>query len=183
MCCAIKCFFFIPLKILPHKMLLTVYRKSFKISGPSVTKKHLIARDVPKQSISKCSKKSDHLKILIRGPTQKKHYSNAPIVRRTFSQAHNLKKLERAHTGEKLFKCPKCANRNLKEHEDPTRKKSHSGAPRTSQHQFSWKPKRGSTQERFHSSAQSVTGASQHQVTWRHTRPYRREAIQVHREW
>ena len=98
-------------------MLLIVYRKSFKISGPSVTKKHLIARDVPKQSISKCSKKSDHLKILIRGPTQKKHYSNAPIVRRTFSQAHNLKKLERAHTGEKLFKCPKCANRNLKEHE------------------------------------------------------------------
>ena len=61
--------------------------------------------------------KLDHLKILIRGPTQKKHYSNAPIVRRTFSQAHNLKKLERAHTGEKLFKCPKCANRNLKEHE------------------------------------------------------------------
>ena len=54
--------------------------------------------------------KLDHLKILIRGPTQKKHYSNAPIVRRTFSQAHNLKKLERAHTGEKLFKCPKCAN-------------------------------------------------------------------------
>ena len=103
-------------------MLLIVYRKSFKISGPSVTKKHLIARDVPKQSISKCSKKSDHLKILIRGPTQKKHYSNAPIVRRTFSQAHNLKKLERAHTGEKLFKCPKCAMRfsiagYLKEHE------------------------------------------------------------------
>ena len=28
-----------------------------------------------------------------------------------------MKKLERAHTGEKLFKCPKCANRNLKEHE------------------------------------------------------------------
>ena len=52
----------------------------------------------------------DHLKILIRWPTQKKHYFNAPIVRRTFSQAHNLKKLERAHTGEKLFKCPKCAN-------------------------------------------------------------------------
>ena len=34
-----------------------------------------------------------------------KHYSNAPIVRR---HTLNLKKHERTHTGEMLFKCPQC---------------------------------------------------------------------------
>ena len=95
------------------------------------------------------------IQCLMRGTHTEETLFQCFNCKKTFSEARNLKKHERTYTGEKLFKCPKCAMRfsiagYLKEHEG-----THKGekpfkctnVTMASQHQVTWKPMRGSTQE------------------------------------
>ena len=109
---------------------------------------------------------------------------------KSFSIAGHLKKHERTRTGEKPFKCKKCARASqfqvawnfqvANPWEDPLRRYS------IQVHKV-WQyylMRHETTQERRHSSAQSVTRASLHQVTWNPWEdPLRRYSIQVHKVW
>ena len=109
----------------------------------------------------------------MRGPTQRKSYSNAPnssLKHATWGEH------ERTHIEEKVLKYSKCAYcsqllatwRSIWER---TQERFHSSAKSVkiaSQHKVTWKPMRRSTPEKFYSPAQSVTRAFHHQVTRRH---------------
>ena len=130
------------------------------------------------------------IQCLMRGTHTEEMLFQCFNCKKTFSEARNLKKHERTYTGEKLFKCPKCANRNLKEHEGShseekpfrctknfstsiylkTHERIHSGEipfkctkcdKSSSPSNYLLTPKKS------HSSAQSVTSVFQDQVPWR----------------
>ena len=96
----------------------------------------------------------------MREPTRERSHSSGQSVTRDslcYKKTH-----ERSHSGEIPFKCTLCD-------------KSFSTSSYLETHE--------TTQEGSHWSAPSVTRASQHQVTWRQMKPYRKEAIQVHKVW